>query len=419
MKILWLCNVVLSEFCEEFGLNKTVVGGWMSGMFTQLKESTDLDIAFCFPIIDKKRLKNGIFNGYRYYSFVCNFNEFEYKEETVEKFIHIVREVEPDVIHIWGTEYPHASAMLDACTKLGLVNRVVAHLQGLVSVYAEHYLRDIPIDFCSMKIDNLPTLYEENEEFRIRGILEQKFLKKIQHVIGRTNWDRACVAVINNKINYHFCNETLRDTFYKQMKTWDIEQCVRHSIFVSQSVYPVKGMHFLMKALAIVHKNYPDVHVYVGGVNIMNAPTPGPYAIYLKTLEQEYELEDKITFLGKLTVDEMSKNYQKANVFVLPSTIENSPNSLCEAMMIGTPVVSSYVGGVDSFIRHGENGYLYQQDAPYMLAYYIEKIFENKEEAERISRLATDSISKINNGYNNAMRLNDIYKEIIINGKDE
>lgn len=167
-----------------------------------------------------------------------------------------------------------------------------------------------------------------------------------------------------------------------------------------------------MKALDIVRRDYPDVHVKVGGVNIMNESELGPYATYLKTLEQQYDLEGKITFLGKLTAEEMCENYKQANVFVSPSTIENSPNSVCEAMMIGTPVVSSYVGGIDSFIRHGENGYLYQYDAPYMLAYYIEKVFENDEVAMEISQAGNQTIRKINDGYKNALKLREIYKEI-------
>ena len=71
----------------------------------------------------------------------------------------------------------------------------------------------------------------------------------------------------------------------------------------------------------------------------------------------------------------MCEQYLKANVFVLPSAIENSPNSLGEAMMLGTPTVVSDVGGVKNMIDHEKEGYVYQPDASYMIAYYAGRFF--------------------------------------------
>ena len=69
----------------------------------------------------------------------------------------------------------------------------------------------------------------------------------------------------------------------------------------------------------------------------------------------------------------MKERFLKSNVFVSPSTIENSPNSLGEAMLLGIPCISSDVGGVKNLLKHEEEGYVYQTDAPYMLAYYVKK----------------------------------------------
>ena len=82
----------------------------------------------------------------------------------------------------------------------------------------------------------------------------------------------------------------------------------------------------------------------------------------------------------------MKQRYLKSNVFVSASSIENSSNSVAEAMLLGVPIVSSFVGGCTSLIEHGVNGLLYQADAPYMLAYYICKIFDDKDTASSISR---------------------------------
>ena len=70
-----------------------------------------------------------------------------------------------------------------------------------------------------------------------------------------------------------------------------------------------------------------------------------------------------------------------------PSVIENSPNSIGEAMLLGVPIVASDVGGVSSLVEHWKNGFLYQADAPYMLAYYIGKIFEDSLMTEKMSQI--------------------------------
>ena len=81
-------------------------------------------------------------------------------------------------------------------------------------------------------------------------------------------------------------------------------------------------------------------------------------------------------FLGFLDERSMRDRYLSANVFISPSSLENSSNSVGEAMILGTPVISSDVGGIKSLMSHEGEGYLYQADAPYMLAHYVKKIFE-------------------------------------------
>ena len=90
----------------------------------------------------------------------------------------------------------------------------------------------------------------------------------------------------------------------------------------------------------------------------------------------EYGIEENIIFTGMLSEEEMIGKYLGANCFLCASSIENSPNSLCEAMILGTPAVSSLVGGVGNLMEHGRSGFYYPADEPYMAAYYIQEIFE-------------------------------------------
>ena len=57
-------------------------------------------------------------------------------------------------------------------------------------------------------------------------------------------------------------------------------------------------------------------------------------------------LERKVTFLGRISASQMREEYLKCGMFVCPSSIENSPNSLVEAALMGAPVIASRVGGI-------------------------------------------------------------------------
>ena len=119
------------------------------------------------------------------------------------------------------------------------------------------------------------------------------------------------------------------------------------------------------------------------------------YSKYIRKLIIEWNLTENVEFTGPLSEEKMKQRYLKSNVFVSASSIENSSNSVAEAMLLGVPVVSSFVGGCISLIEHGVNGLLYQADAPYMLAYYIVKIFDDKDIASNISKKEVEKASAL------------------------
>ena len=180
---------------------------------------------------------------------------------------------------------------------------------------------------------------------------------------------------------YHFGGETLRPVFYENT-IWNYETCRPHSIFLSQAYYPIKGLHMLLKAMPLVLRHYPDATIRIAGSNI--ARTNGGiidtlkisnYGMIIRKLINKYKLEKTITFTGALDGDGMRKEYLNSNVFICPSSIENSPNSIGEAQVLGVPVIASYVGGVCDMMRGGEH-WLYRFEEIEMLAYKICEVFK-------------------------------------------
>lgn len=417
MKILWLTNVPLTEVSNLMNETPTPFGGWLVGSSIKLAENKNIDLCIAFPHESAKFIQ--MYKGEKiiYYAFKPIKEEQNKKNQKMLE--SLLREVQPDLVHIHGTEYPHTLAMMNACEKLSV--KAVISVQGLVSVIAKHTTANLPWKVIYghtlrnfLRRDSVAGL---KKQFEKRGRDEIAALKKAKHVIGRTEWDKACTMQINPEGEYHFCSETLRDEFYKHQ--WNPENIERYSIFLSQARSPIKGFHYAVEAMSEVVKSFPSAKMYVSGRH----PTYSSsfkenliatfYSKYLKKMIERFGLNQNIIFTGPLNEKEMCLRYLKSHVFVCPSTIENSPNSLGEAMILGVPCVASYVGGVPDMLQHGEEGFLYQTDAPYMLAHYVEKIFQDDNLASRISLKAREKALKTHDKEENSHRLLEIYEQII------
>lgn len=417
MKILWLCNLLPGAVRENTG-EKPGSGLWMDSVLAGLRERENITL---------KVVSQGSGDGEGRIDERLSYVRFRGgqphrpRPDLVPRFTSVLKEYQPDVIHIWGTEYPHTLAMLQACEALDLLDHTVVSVQGLCHILAGHYTQGLPSSVCRgftlrdlLRWDNIAL---QKRKFALRGESERKALTLSRHVIGRTEFDLACTKAVNPESHYHFCSETLRQPFYEGR--WRYDTCRKHRIFASSRSYPVKGFHYLLEAAAQVAKRFPDVTVAVPGESYLTASWKerllrDGYSRYLRKRTMELGLEDRIEFLGSLGPEEMKEAYLKSNVFVLPSTIENSPNSLGEAMLLGVPCVAADVGGVTTLLDHPWEGYVYPSTAPYMLAHYIEKVFSLGGEAEELGRLAQIHAGRTHDPEKNMGELLEIYRELAL-----
>jgi len=410
---------MLPKIAAHMSRSAPAVGGWLTGLLGDLLDKQGIELAVCFPMHGEKTILQGRVGNLVYYGFPQgNTNPTKY-DDAIEKYLkNILDDYLPDIVHIFGTEYPHSLAMTKVFKK---PHKTVISIQGLTSIYAKHYTANLPFyiqrryTFRDMlKQDNILT---QRENFYKRGEYEIEALNNVNHIIGRTTWDKACSLQINPKANYHFCNETLRDEFYKHK--WRIDKCEKYSIFISQCSYPIKGFHYMLEAMPIILKTFPDVHVYLTGQNplklegLIKKMKISSYQLYIKELIMKFNLTEKVTFLGELKEEEMCERFLASHVFVSPSSIENSPNSVGEAMILGVPTVTSDVGGVKDMLIHNIDGFIYQADAPYMLAHHVCEIFKDDEIALRFSENSIKHAMQTHSKRNNTNNMLQIYETIL------
>lgn len=408
MKILWITNIPLPPICHQMNWTIPNGGGWLYSSLNKLLEDNTEDSFAIATVYSGKEFIQKDINGVSFHLLPSRTSNFSaYNKYLEDYWIRIKQSFGPEIIHIHGTEFPIGLSWIRACGVQG----AVVSIQGLVSSIAKYYTGGLDPSYIRRFLTFRDIVRHNNiltsqREFYKRGQFEVELIRSIKHVIGRTEWDRTHVWAINPEARYHYCGETLRTEFYNHK--WAYSECTPYTIFISQASYPLKGFHKVLEALPIVLRHYPTTKVYVAGTDITNLPVwrLGGYGLILKKMISKFKLKGHIIFTGNLNEKEMCKQYLKCNVFVCPSSIENSSNSIGEAQLLGMPHIASFVGGVPEIVEYNSK-ILYRFEEVEMLAARICDVFalKGKFVSYEFDRLRYSSDL-------NAKYLKSIYREI-------
>lgn len=416
MKLLWVSLVEFPPLSLALGKEPAAHCGWLYSSAKSLLEiSCSTKLGVIVYSYDKEYKKIDV-DGITYYLVPCD-DMTKCNRSQIDFCVKSIVDFGPDLIHIHGTEHSLAEAVCRASR--GRIP-AIANIQGLAIPYTRYAdgglslidkIKNItPLDFYRDTF-----LFRLKHNFRKRSNCERYVLRNVDHIIGRTSWDRDHVLTINPQLQYYFMNESLRDSFYKN-PTWSYNQCDKHTIFVSNSGSALKGAHQVIKSLPYIIKKFPDVKVRFCGSNIMGNDVRTylhmqGYNLYLRRLVKKLKLEENVEFLGSLSEIQMKNEFLRANVYVMPSAIENSPNSVCEAQILGVPTIAAYVGGVPDLVENGVSGFLYRYEEIEQLTSLILKLFSESD----FYTLSTNEMSVASARHDrekNASRLIDIYQRI-------
>lgn len=364
MKVLWLINYPLAAIAEQINTGKTVKEGWVESLYRTLN-GEKAQIVVAFPLNSENEL-HGVaeasYGAVEYYSFYENTSSPEIYDPMLEhRLKRIYDEVNPDIVHCFGAEFPHTLAMGRVVNN---PQKMLIGLQGICTEIAKAYNADLPdyvLKHPSFRdIIKRDSLIDQGKKFIKHGEIEREAIKLAGFVAGRTAFDKNFALKVNPKVNYVHLGESLRPVFYEG--EWDRSKAVPGRIFVSQGDYPLKGLHYLIPVIGELKKDYPDLHIRIAGNSIIKYESIkdkikiGGYGKYLRNLIKKAGLENCVVYTGYLDENGMKKEYMECQLFVSLSSCENSPNSLGEAMLLGVPCVATMVGGVPSIFDENADG---------------------------------------------------------------
>jgi glycosyltransferase involved in cell wall biosynthesis len=421
MRVLWLTNILPDPLNQRFGNPYSYSGSWIDALRIAMEDKSDIELGIA-ATSEMSRIKF-VENRTFYYSIPIpkqngtfsiiqkRWHHNSENEKSLRICLDIINEFKPDLIHIHGSENFFGRVIQKTNVP------VVISLQGIVSVCEKFFwgkapaidslLDNISINFIKGTSSFHKYLLMKNDAER-----EREIIKLCSNFIGRTEFDHDFVSLVNPNSNYFHCDEILRPTFYKS--NWEQKKALPFTVYCTTRPNMFKGLDCLIDAFQILHNyGFKSAHLRIGGP----IPDSSLWSYINRRLKQSNLTSQYIDFLGKLDAEEIRRELEVASVFVLPSYVDNSPNSLMEAMLLGTPCIASNVGGVPSIVEDNINGLLFPSGDPYSLASKIIKIWNNPDLAQKLSLNARNLSLNRNDPYKITKKMEGIYKEIITHNK--
>lgn len=378
MRILWL-SIISDLFVNNDKKGGFYGGGWIASLQKLLLEnSVDIELGVVFPsskIEGNAKLgkttffpiykpSKNFFQKIQYYYWGYKKNK---ENQFVQEILNIINEFKPDVIHLFGMENEFA-------TILGKTDvPVVVHLQGLLAP-CDNAFWPVGFNACSFVLP--PSIREwilrngyifAKKSINVRGGRESDLFKKVRYCMGRTEWDFQVSQLLSPESKYFKVNEALRTEFYENSGCWKREKKEKLIIVstISETVY--KGLDLILKTAKLLKDETSiDFEWRVIGVSSESK--------FTKFFEHSLKINSEsvgVSYLGVKNPKEIVSIMKDSSVYVHPSYIDNSPNSVCEAQLLGLPIVACNVGGLSSILDYGNAGVLVPANAPYEMAYHL------------------------------------------------
>lgn len=362
IKIAWLCPYPIDKLLPQIKLlnvNLKYKGTWIYNLEQALKNEEiqfhiithSSNVAF-FQIINKGNRTFYIIDNHfpffkKGFPDFLPLNRIFRFPNLLKKYSNVLNTINPDLIHSFGTEEAY-SYIASKVRYTSLIS-----MQGIIA-----------------------EIYKISRRFshRVQISIEKNTIINNKYFDCRTNFDRDFVLQYNPNAHVFYIPRAINTIFFNT--NW--EGISSNSIIFVGSVTKAKGILVLLRAFYLFYSQHNNVRLKIigTGANIKEE---------LKSKSYYQKIKSNVDWLGSCSPQGIADELSKARIYVLSSLIENSPNSLAEAMAVGIPCIASNVGGVSSMLNDGKDGFLFDPGDSEDLAQKFSLLFSDIELCKRIS----------------------------------
>lgn len=408
MRILWFANTPCGA-SSKFGLPVNS-GGWLNALEQQISKIDNIELHIAFhwredsPSIKIDRTTYHPIKEIRTRSAILQ-ALFGIRVSTKQKnkYLELINDVQPDIIHIHGTE--QSFSLILGNTQIPCI----VSIQGILSNYSEKYFSGIsPLNFFMHEpfLDHikLKSALSRYKIFLANAKRERECLKKASNVIGRTQWDKNSSTVLAPFAKYWHCDELLGEDFLKAKWTKEAYSNPFRIITITGNA-PYKGFETIAKTCEILDALNFEYQWEVIGL--------AQNSTIIKASKNLARISPRISFKGKQNSTYISKALSEADCYIQVSHIENSPNSLCEAMLVGVPVIASFAGGTSSLFTPTSMSCLFQDGDSWSLAGTIIQKSRSFDQSKFIANELKQIALNRHDGSSITDRMTEIYTNLI------
>jgi glycosyltransferase involved in cell wall biosynthesis len=156
-----------------------------------------------------------------------------------------------------------------------------------------------------------------------------------------------------------------------------------HNIIVTRNLEDIYDIPTALRAFAVIRSAYPDATLTVAG--------SGPRLDALQQLAQTLGVADGVRFTGRIDNEHITELYRNADLMLNPSTADNMPISLLEAMASAVPIVTTNVGGIPYLVTDARNALLVAPGDPSAMAAAAIRVFAEEGLARRLVEAGAES----------------------------
>jgi len=391
IRVAWLAPYPPGLLQPELRLarrSKAHPASWVVNLANAFAEREDLDLhvitASAGILENQTVIKGGITFHVIRHTFPFTIRGFPayMRFDALTRYAHLRRqarqillELQPDVIHVHGTEYGYGLGALETDTP------TIISIQGIVNLYARVY----------------PSIF-----YRLQAPIERQVIRTAKYLGSRTAWANCFIRNLNNTATIYDLPEAVNRVFFNRA----VEQSNPNILMVG-SIEQRKGIAEALRAMSIVVSACPSAKLLIVGEGEES------YIEELKQRTRTAEIEANVDWLGFKTAEEIAALHTVSAILIHPAYIDNSPNSVAEAMASGLAVIASDAGGIPSMIEHGATGLLVEPGNHCQMAEAIIALLRNEAQRKRLGNRARKVAFERNFPSRVAEKTSNAYRDII------